>query len=459
MASINSHSSSSNGTAQWSSRLSFILAAIGSSVGLGNLWRFSAEAGTNGGGAFILVYLLCVILIGIPALMSEFIVGRAGTGTSVVASMSDLSQRSQRSNGWNISVWLGMISAFLIVSFYCVVAAWVMAYVPRFLGGAFDGQTPEQIAAQFDQLLVSPNQLMPWFLIFAGLTIWLVGRGLNRGIELTSRILMPTFFFLLFALSIYSLVSGWESGGTKQALNFMFSPDFSKINGGVAVSALGQAFFSIGIGMAFMVAYGSYLPKNISIPRSAVIIGMSDTAVALIAGLAIFPIVFKYGLDFQAGAGLFFQTLPTALVSSPGGNLIGAAFFCMAIFAALTTAVALLEPSVAFVAERLSIAKSRAAIYVGIAMLGVGFICLYDMDFLNFLDGGLTAPITLPLAALILVLFVGWRLDKTIIDGELQDGDQKLGAFLLVLIRYVAPLMIAIIFVAGIRDKYFPDLF
>jgi len=454
MASINS-----NDTAQWSSRLSFILAAIGSSVGLGNLWRFSAEAGANGGGAFILVYLLCVMLIGIPALMSEFLVGRAGTGTSVVTSMSDLCDRNQRSRAWNLSVWGGMISAFLIVSFYCVVAAWVMAYVPRFLTGAFDGQTPEQIAAQFDQLLISPYQLMPWFLVFAGLTIWLVGRGLNRGIELASKILMPTFFFLLFALCIYSIVTGWKSGGTQEALTFMFSPDFSKINGEVAVSALGQAFFSIGIGMAFMVAYGSYLPKSVSIPRSAFIIGLSDTAVALIAGLAIFPIVFKYGLNFQAGAGLFFQTLPTALISSPGGNLIGAAFFCMAIFAALTTAVALLEPSVAYVAERYQLIKSRAAVYVGIVMVGVGFICLFDMDFLNFLDGGLTAPITLPLSALILVLFVGWRLDKLIIDGELNDGDQQLGAVLLLLIRYVAPLMIAIIFVAGIRDKYFPDWF
>lgn len=449
----------SNSTAQWSSRLSFILAAIGSSVGLGNLWRFSAEAGSNGGGAFILVYLLCVLLIGIPALMSEFIVGRSGTGSSVVSSMSDLTMRSNRSNAWNVSVWAGMISAFLIVSFYCVVAAWVMAYVPRFLTGAFNGQNPEQIAAQFDQLLISPSELMPWFLIFAGLTIWLVGRGLNRGIELASRILMPSFFLLLLALCIYSLTTGWASGGTKEALAFMFSPDFTKINGQVAVSALGQAFFSIGIGMAFMVAYGSYLPKEISIPKSAFIIGLCDTAVALIAGLAIFPIVFKYGLDFQAGAGLFFQTLPTALVSSPGGNLIGAAFFCMAIFAALTTAVALLEPSVAYVSERYEIAKSRAALYVGIVMIAVGFMCLYDMDFLNFLDGGLTAPITLPLAALILVLFVGWRLDQNIIDGQLHESDRKLGSFLLLLIRYVAPVMIAIIFIAGVRDKYFPDLF
>lgn len=454
MASINS-----NDTAQWSSKLSFILAAIGSSVGLGNLWRFSAEAGANGGGAFILVYLLCVLLIGIPALMSEFLIGRAGSGSSIVSSMSDLTNRSQRSDFWTIGVWGGMLSAFLIVSFYCVVAAWVMAYVPRFLTGAFDGQTPEQIAAQFDQLLVSPSQLMPSFLIFAGLATWLVSRGLNRGIELAAKVLMPTFFFLLIALSIYSIVTGWASGGTQQALAFMFSPDFSKINAQVAVSALGQAFFSIGIGMAFMVAYGSYLPKNVSIPKSAFIIGISDTAVALVAGLAIFPIVFKYGLDFEAGAGLFFQTLPTGLASSPGGNFVGAAFFCMATFAALTTAVAFLEPCVAYITERYGIVRSRAALYVGIAMLGVGFICLHSMDFLNFLDGGLTATITLPLSALILVLFVGWRLDKKIIDAELSDADRKLGAVLLVLIRYIAPLMISIIFIAGIRDKYFPDLF
>ena len=196
------------------------------------------------------------------------------------------------------------------------------AYVPKFLTGAFDGQTPKQIAAQFDTLITSPVDLVGWFLVFAGLTIWLVARGVNRGLELTSKVLMPAFFVLLLGLSCFSLVSGWQSGGSAQALQFMFAPDFGKLSGSVAVSALGQAFFSLGIGMAIMITYGSYLPRDVSIPRAALVVGISDTLVALIAGLAIFPIVFQFGLDFSAGAGLFFQTLPTALVTTPGLSLI-----------------------------------------------------------------------------------------------------------------------------------------
>jgi len=442
-------------TAQWSSRLAFTLAAIGCSVGLGNLWRFSAEAGSNGGGAFIVVYLACVIFIGIPTIMAEFLIGRAGQASSAVNSMGDLAKRSSTPTLWSLGAWTGMLAAFLIVSFYAVVAAWVMAYIPRFLMGAFDGLTPLEIAEQFSTLTASPWALMPWFLAFSVLVIWLVARGVNRGIELASKVLMPAFFVLLLLLSCYSIFSSWESGGTDKALAFLFSPEFSKIDGSVAVSALSQAFFSIGLGMAMMIAYGSYLPKNISIPQSSVIIGLADTAVALIAGLAIFPIVFKYGLDFSAGAGLFFQTLPTALIETPGGNLVGAAFFCMAFFSALTTGVALLEPSVAHASEHFKISKAKAAIYVGIVMILVGFGSLFSIEFLDFLDGGLTAPILLPLSALLVVLFVGWRLDKSIIDAELSDNDRKLGKFLLLMIRYLAPLMITIILVAGIQQKYF----
>jgi len=445
----------SSNTAQWSSRLAFTLAAIGCSVGLGNLWRFSAEAGSNGGGAFIMVYLVCVIFIGIPTIMAEFLIGRAGQASSAVNSMDDLANRSSTSKFWSLGAWAGMLAAFLIVSFYAVVAAWVMAYIPRFLMGAFDGQTPLQIADQFDVLIKSPLDLMPWFLAFSIMVIWLVARGVNRGIELASKILMPAFFVLLLLLSCYSVFSSWESGGTSKALEFLFAPEFSKIDGSVAVSALSQAFFSIGLGMAMMIAYGSYLPKNISIPQSAVIIGLADTGVALIAGLAIFPIVFKYGLDFSAGAGLFFQTLPTALIETPGGNLVGAAFFCMAFFSALTTGVALLEPSVAHASEHFKISKAKAAIYVGVVMVAVGFGSLFSIEFLDFLDGGLTAPILLPFSALLVVLFVGWRLDKNIIDAELSDSDRKLGNFLLLMIRYLAPLMITIILIAGIQQKYF----
>lgn len=451
--------SSSTQTSQWSSQLAFILAAVGCSVGLGNLWRFSAEAGTNGGGAFIIVYLGCVLFIGIPALMAEFLLGRAGKAASCINSIEDVAARSQRSKRWSIGVWIGVFASFFVISFYAVVAAWVMDYIPRFLFGTFDGQNPQQIAEQFDRLVESPFELMPWFLIFCGLTIWLVARGVNRGIELASKILMPSFFFLLISLSIYSMVTSWDSGGTSEAISFMFAPDFSQINGGVLVSALGQAFFSIGIGFAMMITYGSYLPKNISVPRSAFIVGLSDTMVALIAGLAIFPIVFHYGLDFQAGAGLFFKTLPNALISAPGGNLIGAAFFTMGFFAALTTGVAMIEPAAAHLTESYGISKAKSAVIVGVAVLIVGTVCLFSIDFLNFLDGGLTAPIMLPLSALIVVLFVGWQMDRRIIEAELSDQDRLLGNFLLFFIRYVAPIMITIILFAGVRDKYFPNLF
>ncbi len=441
-------------TPQWSSRLSFILAAIGSSVGLGNLWRFSAEAGSNGGGAFIVVYLLCVAIIGIPAIMGELLIGRAGQASSPINSARDLTRRSKRPVFWNSGVWLGVINGFLIVTFYCVVAAWVLAYIPKFLTGAFNGQAPLEIAAQFDQLIVSPGHLMIWFLVFAGLTTGLVARGVNRGLEVTSKFLMPAFFFLLLGLCIYSLFSSIASGGTQQALQFMFSPDFSKINGEVAVSAMGQAFFSLGVGMSIMVAYGSYVPRDVSIPKSAVIIGICDTSVALIAGMAVFPIVFQHGLDFQAGAGLFFQTLPTALIATPGGNLIGAAFFCMAFFAALTTAVALLEPAVAHIAEEFKMEKFRAALIGGAIMTLIGLGSLYSLEFLDFLDQGLTAPITLPLSALIIVIFLGWRIERKLLEHEFTEADAKLGRGLLFIMKYIAPLLITSILLAGIHDRY-----
>jgi NSS family neurotransmitter:Na+ symporter len=207
--------------------------------------------------------------------------------------------------------------------------------------------------------------------------------------------------------------------------------------------------------MAIMVTYGSYLPRSISIPRSAVIVALSDTFVALAAGLAIFPIVFQYNLDFQAGAGLFFQTLPTALVATPGGNLIGAAFFCMAFFAALTTAVSLLEPTTAHISEQFKIPKAKAALLCGAAMILLGAGCVFSLEFLDFIDTGLTAPIMLPLSALIIVLFIGWRLDQSILDDQLDEKDKALGGSLLVLVKYLAPIMITIIMVYGILDKYF----
>ena len=466
----------SENTAQWSSRFAFIMAAVGSSVGLGNLWRFSAEAGQNGGGAFILVYLACVLLIGIPVLMSEFLIGRSGNASSAIRSVNDVADRSHISRGWNSLAWVGMIASFLIVTFYCVVAAWVIMYIPKFLFGGFDGLSAQQISDQFIYLITgtsSPeeilsltpeevakipparltellaaaaendttsslfkffsNKVLWYFTGFAALTTLLVARGVNKGIELAAKVLMPMFFVLLIALAIYSLSIGFSkeivladgktSNGAWEALKFLFTPDASKITPEIASRALGQAFFSIGLGSAIMITYGSYLPKDISIPKSALIIGLTDTGVALIAGLAIFPIVFAHGLDVKAGAGLFFETLPVALSNAP---LIGAAFFFLAIFAAVTSSVSLLEPAVAWVIERFNMSRYAAAFTVGGLMWLVGLGSVKSLAFMNLIDQGITGTIMLPLSGLLVVLLVGWRLKRKILYTELGDAVTKL---------------------------------
>ena len=478
----------STGTAQWSSRFAFIMAAVGSSVGLGNLWRFSAEAGENGGGAFILVYLACVIFIGIPVLMSEYIVGRAGNAASAILSADDLASRSGASKGWSSFSWIGMIGAFGIVSFYCVVAAWVLMYIPKFLFGAFDGQTAVEIGKQFsadaighdvsvpfyddkgevfykypaDGRNVSAHmQVMAYFTAFAAGTAWLVSRGVNEGIEKTAKILMPLFFLLLVGLSLYSLSIGFSKtlpeGGTasSKAFNFLFNPDFSKMSPEVASKALGQAFFSIGIGSAIMITYGSYLPKSISIPRSAIIVALTDTFVAITAGLAIFPIVFAFGLNQAGGSGLFFSTIPVAMQSLPFGNIVGAGFFFLAFFAAITSSVSLFEPSVAYVAEQFKISRKKSSLIMGFFMWCIGAVCVFSESIFGSIDK-FTGTVMLPLSGLLLVLFVGWRLDRTIRDEEMHGVSPAFAQGLLFLVRYVAPVCVAIILILGLLEKYGP---
>ncbi len=444
------------GTAQWSSRFAFIMAAVGSSVGLGNLWRFSAELGTNGGAAFLVVYVACILFVGIPVLMSEFMIGRAGQASSAVNSQNDLASRSGVSKGWSSGAWFGMIASFLIVSFYCVVAAWVLNYLVRFLTNSFKGLEADVIAAQFPEMLSNPVGLIPYFLVFALITIWLVARGVNKGIETAARLLMPLFFILLLGLALYSIVSGMSSGGTKEAVRFMFTPDFSKITPEIATSALGQACFSIGIGNAIMITYGSYLPRNVSIPKAAVTISLVDTLVAITAGLAIFPIVFANNLDFSAGAGIFFQTLPTALSEY---WYVGAAFFFLAFFAAITSSVSLLEPTVAYVAEKLKLTKAKAAWGTGTAMVILGFGSLYSQDFFDFIDQSLAGPILAPLSALLIVLFTGGRLSKAIVNDEISGEGEALGRFIMFFVKWIAPVFMGLVLVVGILQKFLPAIY
>ena len=484
MAGIPAHTE----TAQWSSRFAFIMAAVGSSVGLGNLWRFSAEAGENGGGAFILLYMCCVIFVGIPVLMSEYLVGRAGNASSAVLSGADLAERSGVSKGWNSFSWIGMIAAFGIVSFYCVVAAWVMMYIPKFLMGSFEGQTAIELKELFfnDALAremafdengdpypaeyIKGARYVPlaYFTAFAFLTAWLVSRGVSKGIETTAKLLMPLFFLLLFGLSLFALYTGFttpletaDGGKTNagaKALSFMFSPDFSAISPETASKAMGQAFFSIGIGSAIMITYGSYLPKSISIPRSAILVALTDTAVAIIAGLAIFPIVFANSIAPDGGSGLFFETLPVAMQNLPAGNLVGAAFFFLAFFAAITSSISLFEPAVSYVAEQFRMTRKRAALIMGALMWAIGAMCVYSSDIFDSIDG-ITGTIMLPLSGLLLVLFVGWRLKKSVLAGELHGVSDGFANFLMILVRFVAPIFVASVLIFGFLEKFMPTAY
>ena len=456
---------------QWSSRFAFIMAAVGSSVGLGNLWRFSAEVGNNGGGAFILLYVVCVLLIGIPVLICEYVIGRAGNATSAVGSVADISRRSGVNQNWSGLAWVGQGASFLIVAFYCVVAAWVMMYIPKFLGGTFDSMTPSQINDSFGANVTNWQAVFPYFTAFAILTTLLVARGVNKGIEMTATILMPIFFIMLVGLAVFGLTANFSSLANEGAnvvensrdttLKYLFSPDFSKITEpNIIIAALGQVFFSIGLGSAIMITYGSYLPRHVNIPKSAVIVGLTDTGVALIAGLAIFPVIFAFGIDpGKGGAGLFFKSIPIAMQQIPGGNFIGGAFFFLAIFAAVTSAVSLLEPITAYVAERFNIAKAKAAYCMGFLMWVVGLISMKNLTALDAFDKNITGALMLPLCGLLVILFVGWKIDKDILDKELEGMSEFFKRALLILVKFVAPISVAIVLCASLFYRFYkPDL-
>ena len=455
-----------SGTAQWSSKFAFVMAAVGSSVGLGNLWRFSSEAGTNGGGAFIFIYLMAVFLVCVPVLMSEYLVGRTGNVANAVGSIADVAQKSGRSGAWKIASWAGMLAGFLIVTFYCVIAGWVVRYIFFFLTNGFAGMAPDEVASRFTDFISNPMAVMPSFLLFAVITTWLVSRGVNQGIEMAAKLLMPAFFVLLALLAIFALFTNMGNGGTVEALKFLYVPDIGEMMnknpeaspianiGSVANAALGQAFFSVGVGSAIMITYGSYIPHNVSLPKSAGIVAFMDTLVALVAGLAIFPIVFGSGLSESAGPALLFITLPNAFEAMGGfGWILGAAFFFLAFFAAITSSVSLLEPSAAYVSERFKLAKSKSAWIVGGGMVLIGLISLFGVESggktpaLDAIDG-FTGKVLLPLAGFLIVLFVGWRMDSRLVHEQIKGEGEGLGKFIFFLTRWVAPIFVGAVMIS-----------
>ncbi|MDH3787743.1 MAG: sodium-dependent transporter [Xanthomonadales bacterium] len=446
----------------WSSRFTFLMAAVGAAVGLGNIWKFPYVTGQNGGSAFVLVYLLAVFFVALPILIAEIAIGRWGRQSPPNA-MVNVAHDQGRSGGWSIIGWFGMLAAYLIATYYSVIAGWSVVYIFKNGGGNFTGQDAANISAEFDALLASPWQLTLWHGIFMLICTVILVRGLQKGIESTVKVLMPALFALLLVMVAY----GYFRGDMASAMHFMFDFDMSAINGKVILVAVGQAFFSIGVAMGLMMGFGAYLPRDISIARSAVIIVTMDTMVAVIAGLAIFPIVFANGLDPAEGPGLIFVSLPLAFGSMAGGLLFGTLFFILLFFAALTSVIGVLEPFIAWWQERLRLKRWQAALLVCISIfvLGMGTVFSFNLwsewrplaQFERFADFGyfeildyLTANIMMPLCGLLLAIFTGWMIKPEAIQDQLQIENPTLFRAWFWLLRWVAPISIALILVSSL---------
>ncbi|WP_192035686.1 sodium-dependent transporter [Halomonas sp. YLGW01] len=440
--------------AHWSSKLTFILAATGSAVGLGNIWKFPYMVGESGGAAFVLVYLLCIALIGLPILVAEWLIGRRGQ-ENPINSMAELAKNAGRSKGWVMVGISGVLGAFLILSFYSVIGGWSLSYTLSSVTGAFTGQDADAVGGLFTGMLASPGQLLLWHSVFMLLVIGIVARGVTKGLEGAVRTLMPALGVLLVVLVGYGMTTGYFG----QAVSYLFNPDWSKLSGEVVLAALGHAFFTLSLGMGIMMAYGSYLGEEVNLLKTARTVVIMDTVIALGAGLAIFPIVFANNLDLNSGPGLIFVTLPLAFGNMTGGMLLGLMFFLLLTFAALTSAISLLEPVVEFVEERTPLSRVGATLVAGIATWALGIAALlsfnvwsevlfFGLNIFDLLDK-LTSKFLLPLTGLGVILFVAWGLDKEGVRKELGMDIYDFSLWNLIT-RYVAPIGVLAVFVTSL---------
>jgi len=434
--------------AHWSSRFGFLMAAIGSSVGLGNFWRFPYTAGENGGAAFVLIYLACILLIGFPILMAELSVGRYGQ-KSAIGSVQKVAMDNGSSRLWAATGLVGLTGGILVLCFYSVVAGWVMAYIFQMFAGNFAGQSPETVAGAFDTFSADSYQVLGWHTAFMVMTILVVAQGVTGGIERAASILMPIFFIMLIGMVIYA----GSVGDMVAAIGYLFAVDFSEVNGQTFLEAVGQAFFSIGLGSAIMIPYGSYLDKNANIGQSAGIISAADSAVALIAGLAIFPFVFAFSIEPASGPGLFFQALPAAFAQMPGGNIVGGAFFILALIAALTSSISLLQAVVAWIEENSSFDKSTITWMMGGFIWLVGAGVAFSFPFFDLLDF-LSSSIALPLAGLLMAVFMGWVVDRKIAQAQLSHASPMLFGYFRFVLRFFAPVALTLILILGLDSRF-----
>ena len=437
--------------AQWSSSFGFVLAAVGSAVGLGNIWKFPYMVGESGGSAFVIAYLFCIALVGFPVLVAEWLIGRRGQ-KNPINTFKDVAVSEGKSSSWGIVGATGILGGFLILSFYSVIGGWALNYITKAGSGSFAGQNSDAVAATFDAMLASASTLTIWHTVFMAITAVIVGIGVTRGIENTAKVLMPLLGVILFVIVGYNVVNG----GFGEAVNYLFAPDLSKLTSDVMLAALGHAFFTLSIGMGIMVAYGSYLGREVNLLKTARTVVILDTVIALGAGLAIFPIIFNNGLDPASGPGLIFVSLPIAFGSMTGGVIIGTLFFLLITFAALTSSISLLEPSVEFLEERTPMNRTMSTIVASVViwLFGVAALLSFNLwaDFTimgnNIFDAldKVTSKFLLPLTGLAGIIFVAWKMDQSSVQQELGLSN---GAWQLwqIVAKFVAPIAVIVVFV------------
>lgn len=448
--------------ASWSSRLSFLFATIGFSVGLGNIWRFPWLAGENGGGAFVLVYLVCVLALVVPLAIAEFLIGRRG-GLSPAASVAKLAMAEGRSPLWRIGQLIAIVSVLGIGTFYCVIGGWTLAYSWKAATGQLAGLDTASSKALFDSLLASIPQLAGWTALFLFMTGAIVARGLNAGVERATGILMPILFFVIAALAVWALFAG----DAKAGLTFLLSPDFSKIHLSTWVAAIGQAFFSVGIGMAGLMLYGAYLPKSVRLPGTAATVALADTSVALLAGVAIFPFLFAQGLEPAAGPGLVFVVMPVAFQTvGAATGIIAFLFFVLLAIAALTSIIGMIEVIAAIGTER-GIARPPL-VWASVALTFLlSFLTIFSFNIwadvfpLAAIPGfqtrtwfdtidWITSNVGLTLSGLTTAIFAGWVMSSDAVADELGLSPASAGfrayRFLL---RWPVPAAVLVLIIAA----------
>lgn len=438
----------------FTSKFGIIAAAAGSAIGLGNIWRFPYVLGENGGGAFLLVYLGFVIVLGIPVMLSEFIIGRRAK-LNAYGSFKKIAPGT----AWPLVGIMGIVAAFVILAFYSTIAGWTLHYMYASFANHFSGKSTTELSEMFTSFMSSGLLPVFWQVVFIILTAAIILSGVKKGIEKYSKILMPFLLLLLIALCIRAVTLP----GAMEGVNFLFKPDFSKINGSVILSALGQAAFSLSIGMGALITYSSYFPKTTVLPSTAFQVSMADVFIAVLAGLAIFPAVFALGMEPSEGVGLIFMVLPNVFMEMTGGYFIAIAFFVLLSIAALTSSISIFEVVVAYLSEEFKIKRKAATITTLFASLFVGVFCtlswstfegvtIFGKNIFDSLDFA-ASNILLPLGALLIVVFVGWYMKTSEVKAELSnEGKVKVQLFTVfnVIIKIVAPIAIALVFLQGI---------